>query len=571
MEIVHVYQRQRRDFGRQCNFSDQPAMTLVDIEPDEKQREEYLFKNPADASVQCSKEFSEHEVNTERADFSDSGMNHQEGGWPKDVSPEDMEQTSRYRKKAEKEEVYVHSVVDASEMMEQCIKQNNAMDIYEDYFPTESQVATLEAPFAQTISVFRDPCDPHRSVTSMSWYPDGAKKLAVAYSVLEFQKAPAGTSVDSYIWDIEKPNVPELALTPSSPIVSIRYNPKDVHVLLGGLYNGQIGVWDTRKGSRPIETSPVERSHRDPVFAAEFLASKTGTEFFSCSSDGFVKWWDIRKMSEPTEELLMDIGDQQLGAVCLEFESTMPTRYMIGTEQGIVINGNKKGKTPAEKLAQTYTAHHGPIYTIRRNPFFPKYFMTVGDWTARIWSEDIRESAIMWTKYHDCRLTSGTWSLTRPGVSFTGRGDGIVDVWDYLHKQTEPVLSVQISKSSPTTCLESEVSGSIVACGCKDGSVSLVQLSDSLVTPRAGEKPLMAQLFERESTREKTLVARLRELALMERIKSSKPQATDETPDEEEDPIQQAEENFWQTVDPEKYSEMKAAKQDAEAAAAGEE
>ena len=74
----------------------------------------------------------------------------------------------------------------------------------------------------------------------------------------------------------ERPNVPDLTLSPSSPLVSIRYNPKDVHLLLGGCYNGQVAIWDTRKGSRPIETSPVEQSHRDPVYAAEYLASKTG-------------------------------------------------------------------------------------------------------------------------------------------------------------------------------------------------------------------------------------------------------------------------------------------------------
>lgn len=64
---------------------------------------------------------------------------------------------------------------------------------------------------------------------------------------------------------------------------------------------------------------------------------------------------------------------------------------MIGTEQGIVINGNRKGKTPAEKLAAVYQAHHGPVYTLRRNPFFPKFFLSVGDWAARIWSEDVKE------------------------------------------------------------------------------------------------------------------------------------------------------------------------------------
>lgn len=48
----------------------------------------------------------------------------------------------------------------------------------------------------------RDPNEIKRPATHLSWYPDGPKKLAVAYSSLEFQKSSAETSMDSYIWDI---------------------------------------------------------------------------------------------------------------------------------------------------------------------------------------------------------------------------------------------------------------------------------------------------------------------------------------------------------------------------------
>jgi dynein intermediate chain 2 len=48
-------------------------------------------------------------------------------------------------------------------------------------------------------------------------------------------------SLDSYIWDVERPAAPESVLTPSSPLVSIKYNPKDPHVLIGGMYNGLVG------------------------------------------------------------------------------------------------------------------------------------------------------------------------------------------------------------------------------------------------------------------------------------------------------------------------------------------
>ena len=142
------------------------------------------------------------QVNTETLEYKDSGMNHVEGGWPKDVDPAEVEQVMRFRKKVEKDENFQETILGLGSMMETYILQNNAIDIYEEYFPHESETAVLEAPAATMINVFRDPCTPARSATSISWYPDGARKLAVAYSVMEFQKAPEDVSMDSYVWDL---------------------------------------------------------------------------------------------------------------------------------------------------------------------------------------------------------------------------------------------------------------------------------------------------------------------------------------------------------------------------------
>lgn len=51
------------------------------------------------------------QINTKRFETKSSGMNHVEGGWPKDINPNDFEQTSRSRKKLEKEESFRNSIV----------------------------------------------------------------------------------------------------------------------------------------------------------------------------------------------------------------------------------------------------------------------------------------------------------------------------------------------------------------------------------------------------------------------------------------------------------------------------
>ncbi|XP_072259578.1 dynein axonemal intermediate chain 2 [Pyxicephalus adspersus] len=561
MEIVYVYTRKRSEFGRQCNFSDRPAELHVDILPDPSQALNFIERNPCDVGIQCAHDMSEHEVNTERFEMESRGINHVEGGWPKDINPQEMEQTSRYRKKVEKDDHYIATITQLGSVMEHCIKQNNAINIYEEYFEEEEELEGMdEAPSAKTINVFRDPSEIKRTATHLSWHPDGSRKLAVAYSCLEFQRAPKDISYDSYIWDIENPNKPELTLKPASPLVSLEYNPKDSHILVGGCYNGQITYWDTRKGGQPVELSVIEHSHRDPVYKVIWLQSKTGTECFSTSTDGQVLWWDIRKMSEPTEKLVLDITkkgnlDLALGGISLEFEPTIPTKFMVGTEQGIVISCNRKAKTPAEKIVCTYSGHHGPIYSVQRNPFFPKNFLTVGDWTARIWSEDSRESSIMWTKYHMSYLTDAAWSPVRPSVFLTTKMDGTLDVWDYLFKQNNPSLSLKVC-DDPLYSLLLQDNGRFVACGSKNGLTTLLELSSGLCTMQRNEKNLATAMFERETKREKILEARHREMRLKERSKAEpgKEEESKENKPEEniEEMIAKAEKDFLEMIEAER-------------------
>lgn len=67
--------------------------------------------------------------------------------------------------------------------------------------------------------------------------------------------------------------------------------------------------------------------------------------------------WDTRKLNEPMERLLIDPvkTDEQLvsrsyGVTVLEYETTMPTKFMCGTDVGSVFVCNRKGKSPMEKI-----------------------------------------------------------------------------------------------------------------------------------------------------------------------------------------------------------------------------
>jgi dynein intermediate chain 2 len=493
---------------------------------------------------------SEHEVNTEQYSVTHQGMNHVEGGWPKDIDPSEMEHTTRYRKKVVKGEDYIKSIKDLGSVVDRCIRQNNAIDMYETYFNDATPDHSSEPPSAKTLAVFRDPNTIKRTATSISWFPDGARKIAVAYSILDFQQTPDNMSVTSYIWDVNNPNFPESELVPSSALVCVEYNPKDPHVLVGGSYNGLLSIWDTRRGSAPIDTSPIERSHRDPVYDVAWLQSKTGGEFASVSTDGQVLWWDIRNLNEPKEQLTLveprAESPASLGGVVLDYDGVAgPSKFMVGTEQGVILSCNRKTKNPADRIVNSYSGHHGPVYALQRNPFYPKYFLTVGDWTARVWTDELK-TPILATKYHMCYLTDGCWSPTRPGVFFTTKMDGTLDIWDYLHKQNDPSLSIQVSDAGLHT-LRVQEQGQLVVTGATDGLVTLMTLSDGLSQIQANEKQSINSMFERETKREKNLEARYKESKMKERKKAESAKG-ERRPEHSEEQLKKIEDDFFQAV-----------------------
>ena len=77
---------------------------------------------------------------------------------------------------------------------------------------------------------------------------------------------------------------------------------------------------------------------------------------------------------------------------------------MVGCESGAILSCNRKAKNPQDRVAGAFYGHHGPVYNLQRHPFAAKYFLSVGDWTARIWAEDSKQPLIT-SRYHSTYLT----------------------------------------------------------------------------------------------------------------------------------------------------------------------
>ncbi|XP_033212964.1 dynein intermediate chain 2, axonemal-like [Belonocnema kinseyi] len=405
MRSTHVYVKTRALLGKQCIFNIQNPYIDEIISPEPSLYDNYILQNTCHKSVQVSKQFSLHEAQTVGKSCKNNGMFHFEGGWPKEINPRDKETIARFRRRIEKQDHWALSMRILFSNAESYILQNGAINVYDHHFNDMIPTELARPRYLRTINVYADPGPTPRPVNNISWSPDSVTKIAVTYYCTEFRKVEEYNFV-SYIWNIENSNQPWTELEPKCPAVVTEFNPRDPSLLASGLMSGQVCFWDIRTGNVPIQQSDLQFSHRSPASCLKWILSKGSSEFFTGSSDGRIMWWDIRKLREPTEILIIDLDNTEqpkvqsaIGVTSLNYDPSMGTKFLLGTENGVIISGSRKSTTHANKLSLKFQGHYGPVYSLDRNPFNPKYILSIGDWTSRIWVEDTKEGNIVATPY----------------------------------------------------------------------------------------------------------------------------------------------------------------------------
>lgn len=73
--------------------------------------------------------------------------------------------------------------------------------------------------------------------------------------------------------------------------------------------------------------------------------------------------------------------------------------------------------------------------------------------------------------------------------------DGTLDAWDLNVQQDSPVLSVKVC-DEPLVCIKPHEQGQLVAVGSKNGSVYMLEFSDSLTTNQKNDKVLLTAVSD---------------------------------------------------------------------------
>lgn len=157
-----------------------------------------------------------------------------------------------------------------------------------------------------------------------------------------------------------------------------------------------------------------------------------------------------------------------------------------------------------DRISSRVQAHYSRIVALMRLPWHPKAYVSVGDWCARVFSEDVR-SALLTTPFAASQFTSAALLPVRPTVLVLGSADGTVTVRPLLgYAQGSFGSSIKVS-SGRVTAVAPQPSGRLCAATeDANGTVPLLVVPRRLCEPERGEKAQLAYVLERLGARERS-------------------------------------------------------------------
>lgn len=238
--------------------------------------------------------------------------------------------------------MYSPELRDVTKIMFRLLSQNSEADVYHDFkYYNDPADKYRDQRSGQLLPLWRFHCEKvkRKHVTAIKWNPLHEDMFAVGYGSYIFGKqAPSGAIC---VYSLKNSRFPEFVFTLESGVCSLDWHPVYPWLLVCGLYDGSVAVYDVRvqqskfkvnqvtdatnpdaadssgtaanstlltgalanppaktaiKRNAPLFISQVrDRKHTDPVWDVKWnpdcTAGSAGFNFFSISSDGRVASW----------------------------------------------------------------------------------------------------------------------------------------------------------------------------------------------------------------------------------------------------------------------------------------
>ncbi|EUD68044.1 hypothetical protein C922_01656 [Plasmodium inui San Antonio 1] len=192
--------------------------------------------------------------------------------------------------------------------------------------------------------------------------------------------------------------IPEHVLKTDFPIYSIEWSAINHSVIIIGLSNGNICIYDLKKkkNERLIFESNIKQIYnRDIISQISF--DKKDKSFYSISYDGNMFCWKYNNKFTVGDKLLTlkkdwedDFKDplnfvQTQSITCIDFNPFQKNLFLIGTATGKIY---LYSSAFSDNHLRLYNEHCMSVNAVSYNPFRRGIFISASyDWTIRIWDQ----------------------------------------------------------------------------------------------------------------------------------------------------------------------------------------
>uniref|UniRef100_A0A1A9Z5U5 WD repeat-containing protein 63 n=1 Tax=Glossina pallidipes TaxID=7398 RepID=A0A1A9Z5U5_GLOPL len=150
--------------------------------------------------------------------------------------------------------------------------------------------------------------------------------------------------------------------------------------------------------------------------------------------------------------------------------------------------------------------HDGPIVAMKKNPFFPFIFVSIGRTVFAVWKESYNYSPIFWRKRKH-ELTAVAWSESSASVLFLTRIDGGLEAWSILSRDDDACLNDVLGGGIVTNICEHRPMEPEKLLGIGDYNSSLRMVKLPKVLYQIGNLSEFKDYITKEESRKKAIQA----------------------------------------------------------------
>ncbi|KAM4720205.1 cytoplasmic dynein 2 intermediate chain 2 [Anableps anableps] len=333
------------------------------------------------------------------------------------------------------------------------------------------------------------------------------------------------------LWNLDRrslrPKQPDLVLDVPAAVTSVCCHPERPALIAGGLFNGEVVVWDTSRTQDLVlaQTGMSADSHREPVYQVLWVPLQKKGEFgvLSSSPGGGVLLWTVDpdqgrmvlnaayafvRQQVPHSSSLRVRSSSTVGVTALALSPWDSDTFLVGSEGGLLLRCSFSAQTPAAVTPAgrsvtprapavfSFRPSSGPVHSVHCSPFHRNLFVSAGtDGLVRVHSL-LQADPLLSVRVSDSYVFQVQWSPSRPLVFAAATGRGEVQIFDLARKSHRAASAVLDGAPDRTaTCLAfNGPNPRLLALGAADGTVGVWQLSSDLTEQSPTESLQLEQI-----------------------------------------------------------------------------